>query len=71
MKTIWSRWTKEWITSLAAVIFLMIGIWLRYLELITWDTLVAFSIFPLGLLFSKDKWFSFTNTNKSKRKWHK
>lgn len=49
---------KNWITSVAGIVFLMSGIGLWYCSLISMDTLVGFSVFPLGLLFSKDKWFN-------------
>jgi hypothetical protein len=49
---------NNWISSVAGIIFLTSGICLWYCSLISMDTLVGFSVFPLGLLFSKDKWFN-------------
>lgn len=49
---------NNWVTTVAGIVFLTSGICLWYYDLIAMDTLVGFSVFPLGLMFSKDKWFT-------------
>lgn len=63
MKTIWTLWTKNPMTSIPGILLLVSGICLWAYDLITMDTLVGFSVLPFSLLFSKDKWFKKNKDN--------
>lgn len=61
MKAIKRLLFGNWVSSTAGCVFLVFGTGLWYFNLISMDTLVSFSVFPLGLLFSKDNWFKIKN----------